>query len=305
MQSVRVLRSPILLPRILTDLLPRHLTDAVARCGAWRAEEIRLHSERFATVTCGGNNFSTGVSLRSNEMADILKKMCGGSLYAYTQTINQGFLTMEGGIRVGVCGTAATENGRIIGVGDVSGLIIRIPHPPEISAKPIIEILNEMKHLRGVLIYAPPGVGKTTLLRAATLEAASGANARRTVVVDTREELAHALAGNALTLDILIGYPRDIGIEIAVRSLGAELVVCDEIGNLNDANAVIRAANCGVPLLASAHAADARELLRRPAFRALHRAAVFGAYVGISRNGRADFHYRINRREELPDDSGN
>ena len=238
-------------------------------------------------------------------MAELLKKMCGGSLYAYTQTINQGFLTLEGGIRVGICGSAATENGRIIGVGEISGLIIRIPHAPDVSAKPILNLLNEMKHLRGVLIYAPPGVGKTTLLRAAAIEASSGARARRTVVVDTREELAHALIGEDLTLDTLIGYPRDVGIEIAVRSLGAELVICDEIGNLNDANAVIRAANCGVPLLATAHAADARELLRRPAFRALHRAAVFGAYVGITRNGRSDFHYLVSRWEDFSNDGSN
>ena len=144
MQSVRVLRQPAELPDKLYEGLPRYLTDAIRRCGAWRAEELRLHRGRIATVTCSGRNFSTGVSLREDEMNDILHRMCGGSLYAYNQTINQGFLTMDGGIRVGVCGSAAMENGKIIGVNSISGLIVRIPHRTEVSAEPVLGLLRPM-----------------------------------------------------------------------------------------------------------------------------------------------------------------
>lgn len=298
MQSVRVLRQPAELPDKLYEILPRYLTDAIRRCGAWRAEELRLHRGRVATVTCSGRNFSTGVSLREDEMNDILHRMCGGSLYAYNQTISQGFLTMDGGIRVGVCGSAAIENGKIIGVNSISGLIVRIPNRTEVSAEPVLRLLHEMSGLRGILIYAPPGVGKTTLLRAAAVEAASGSHAMRTVVVDTREELYPALEGEELMLDVLVGYPRDIGIEIAVRSMGAELVICDEIGGIPDAHAILRAANCGVPIMASAHAAGVDELLRRPSLQMLHRAAVFGAYVGIERDGHGSFRFAVCRWEE-------
>ena len=298
MQSVRVLRQPAELPDKLYEVLLRYLTDAIRRCGAWRAEELRLHRGRLATVTCSGRNFSTGVSLREDEMNDILHRMCGGSLYAYNQTINQGFLTMDGGIRVGVCGSAAMENGKIIGVNSISGLIVRIPHRTEVSAEPVLGLLREMNGLRGILIYAPPGVGKTTLLRAAAVQASSGSHAMRTVVVDTREELNPALEGEELMLDVLVGYPRDVGIEIAVRSMGAELVICDEIGGIPDAHAILRAANCGVPIMASAHAAGVDELLRRPSLQMLHRAAVFGAYVGIERDGRGSFRYAVCRWEE-------
>ncbi len=303
MQIVQTVRSPICLPRILTEILPRHLCDAVSRCGASRVEEIRLHSERVATVTGDGRNLPLGIVLRSDEMNEILKRMCGNSLYAYNHTIAQGYLTLEGGIRVGVCGSAACENGKVIGVNDVSGLILRIPNRPSIDASPILSLLRESQDLRGVLIYSPPGVGKTTVLRAAAIEASRGADPRRTVVVDTREELRHALTGEDLTLDVLVGYPRAIGIEIAVRTLGAQLVICDEIGNAEDALAVMHAANCGVPLIASAHAATVEELLLRPVMRALHRARVFAAYVGLSRRGKHDIRYHVCPWEDATDDS--
>ena len=299
MQTVNVIRRTISLPDVLRAILPLHLLDALAKCGAPRAEEIRLHTGRFATITCNGKNYFTDVCLREEEINGILKRMCKDSLYAYTQHINEGYLSLQGGIRVGICGNARLEQGRVIGVSDVSGLMIRIPHPPKLSATPLVNLLKDGQGLGGLLIYAPPGIGKTTLLRALASEISHGCNGWRTVAVDTREELFPVLNGEAKLLDVLVGYPRAIGIEIAVRSMGAEVVICDEIGNAQDADAILTAANCGVPLVATAHAASAQELLRRPAFSRLHDAEVFYAYVGIERHTSEGFLYHISKREEI------
>ncbi|MBQ9760213.1 MAG: hypothetical protein IJW16_02565 [Clostridia bacterium] len=296
MQSIKAVYSSLDLPEKLIACLPIHLTDAIRRSGAPTAEEIRLHRGRNATVTAGGRNYPTNMTLNESEINDILHRMCGGSLYAHRHTINQGYLSLEGGIRVGVCGSAAIEGGTIIGISDITGLIIRIPHRQRVNALPIIEKLHASSSRRGILIYAPPGVGKTTLLRTVAIEAASGADALRTVVVDTREELGYTLDGSRLTLDVLLGYPRDVGIEIAVRSLGAELIICDEIGGGRDARAILSAANCGVPLIASAHAASIEELLRRPALKLLHEAEIFESYVGITRDRIGGFAYRFTDR---------
>lgn len=288
------------LPPSLAQHLPLSLCDAVERLRVGNPEELRLHAGRVATVTAGGKNHSAGVVLNEGQIKEILLRMCGGSLYAYRHTISQGYLTLPGGVRVGVCGRAAVEDGQVIGVSAVSGLMIRLPHTVRVCAKPILDLLRGMRFLRGILIYAPPGVGKTTLLRAVIREAAGGENGLRTVAVDTREELSCTLDGEDLRLDILVGYPRDTGLEIAVRCMGAQLVACDEIGGERDAEAILHAANCGVPLIATAHADSPEALLRRSDIRALHRAAVFGAYVGIARDPADGFRYTVTRYEDLP-----
>ena len=274
-----------LLPSVLTEVLPAFLTDAVARCGAPRVEELRLHRDRYTTVTYEKRNYNTGVCLRESEMNAILRAMCGGSLYAFEETIVQGYLTMRGGIRVGICGSAAVEKGEIIGVNNISGLMVRIPHAVSVSADPILRLLQTNRACGGILLYAPPGEGKTTMLRAIAKSASAPAFGFRTVAVDTRGELEPLLGGQELLLDILAGYPRHIGIEIAVRTLSAELILCDEIGSESDAHAILAAANSGVPIVATAHASSVKELLCRPVFARLHRARVFHTYVEIKRRG--------------------
>ena len=117
-------------------------------------------------------------------------------------------------------------------------------------------------------------------------------------MVDTREELAHTLKGRELELAVLLGYPRRLGIEIAFRTLGAELILCDEIGGTEDASAILAAAGCGVPLVATLHAGSVEEALARPAIERLHRAGVFSTYVGLARSSSLPPRYTFTARQE-------
>ena len=300
MQAVHSVRKSVQVPDVLRRAFPDRLTDAVMRCGAVSIEEIRLHKDRYATVTSCGRSLQTYVSLDGAEMDEILKRLCNGSLYAYGESIRRGFISLKDGIRVGVCGSAAVENGAIIGVSDVTGLILRIPHAIPVSVLPVLERFCAAEGGGGILVYAPPGVGKTTLLRTVAAQLASPSYGYRTVVVDTRGELCYTLDGRDMSLDILSGYPKEIGIEIAVRSLGAQVIVCDELGSLEDAHAVLTAAGCGVPLIASAHACRIEELLLRPSMRLLHRAHAFDCYVGLSRAHAGGFSYRFTDPKDVP-----
>ena len=294
-------------------LLPPELTAALlapvgSREGA--VEEIRLRAGRQASLTVDGRNIMTSAILTEVDLAAILTRMCGGSLYAYSQTIHEGYITLPEGVRVGVAGRAVCEEGRIIGVCEITSLCIRLPHIHRAVGGEICRLLRGLNRGRtapqGILIYAPPGEGKTTLLRgvAVGLSGGDGLPPLRTVAVDTRGELGFETEGRGLCLDILKGYPRARGVEIATRTLSAQVIICDEIGDTEEALSLISTHHGGVPLIATAHGGSVAEILRRTGIRLLHEARLFGAYVGIRRDGQGDFTYRVtpwSRAETAPD----
>ncbi len=301
MQTIKVTRQACeseKLPESVTRALPYRLSDEIRRTSFPMIEEIRMRAGRRCSVVASGRNIMLGTVLDEGELNDILEGMCQGSLYAFSDTINQGYISLPGGVRVGVCGRAGCEGDRIIGIYEVSSLSVRIPHRSRPVGSEICRLLHSFERTEGVLVYSPPGVGKTTLLRSVATMLASGAwesgrDPLRTVVIDTRGELAFANEGRDLCLDVLSGYPRRKGIEIATRCLNAEVIICDEIGDYEEAMSLVASHNCGVPLIASAHAGSVEQLLSRTGLRLLHEAKIFGAYAGLERDGRCGFKYNI------------
>ena len=273
----------------LCDLIRRHVP----------IDEIRLRVGRVACVTSGGKNIALLSEITRSQIDEIMDTICDSSLYAHADTIACGYLTLSGGIRVGIVGRAAVSGDRVIGVYDTSSLCFRLPRKIRRVGVPVCRLLREFEGERGVLVYSPPGHGKTTLLRSVAAMMASGDAAWRVLVIDTRGELGFSLDDPSLCIDILSGYPRSLGIEIAARSMNAQLIICDEIGDVSEAESIIAAQNCGVPLLATAHASHLDGLLLRSGLRRLHEACVFGAYVGIRRReNETDYIYDISSYEE-------
>lgn len=260
-------------------------------------EEIRIRRNRQAYIILGGRNIVINFIATDDEMLSILKIISHYSLYAYRDTISQGYVSLDNGIRIGIVGQASVENGNIIGIYDVSEFAIRLPHGIRVECEKMISL----SEYGSVLIYAPPGVGKTTLLRSIIYKMSRGYNAKRCAVIDTRGELSFDLLEKDLLVSILSGYPRKKGIEIAVRTMNAQIIFCDEIGDEQDASAIIDAQGAGIPLIASCHGSSIKDILSHSGIYNLHKAKIFDHYVGIKRANNLDFQYQINTWGEAND----
>ncbi len=269
--------------------------------------ELRIRADAPMSITFCGKNVSvfngSTVICTEAEVAETLQKLCQDSVHTYSETLREGYLTIENGYRVGVCGRAGVAGDTIRSIYGVTSLCVRIPHPVRGISDGLLPYLLADGEIRSALFYAAPGVGKTTLIRDLAARLSSGPRACRVALVDTREEIAVGNTFSSCLADVLRGYPRGKGIEIATRTLSPQVIFCDEIGSAEEANAILCVQNSGVPLIATAHAETMASLLKRPNVRVLYDAGIFRYYIGLSRRADdRDFVYRITdaaRGEEL------
>ena len=279
------------------DLLPRHIGEEITRLasgrvgGASEIREIRLRLDGVCSMLIGDEHICLFGRIDRVEMDELMSRLTGGALYAYRDSIASGYLSLEGGVRVGLCGSAAYDGDDLVGIRDMRSLLFRIPSGKCAFADEIYEIFRQGIG-QGMLIYSPPGVGKTTALRSLAKNVGSGRGAIRISVVDERCEF-WAEDYEGCEVDILRGYKRPLGIEIATRTLSPQLIMIDEIGR-DDAEALMGVVRCGIPLIATAHAADFSEIMTRPALRPLIDCGVFSVFVGISHTG-GEYKLRVDR----------
>ena len=158
------------IPEHILGMLPYRISDVIKResdhGGKRLCEEIRLRCGRMSTLRLSGGDelpLSLSTTLSQSEIDLTVDRLCGGSLYAHGDTIKQGYISLEGGIRAGVSGRAAYDGGRMVGISEINGICIRLPHGIRADVTPICELLRKSAFSSGILVYAPPGVGKTTL----------------------------------------------------------------------------------------------------------------------------------------------
>ncbi len=267
-------------------VLPPKVAREVQRIGTSqyrmkeRLSEIRLRAGGLCTLVLSGQNIPLHTAVDEEEVAHTAERVCGGTMYAYRDTIAQGYIPMARGVRVGICGRARYDGGVMVGISDIRSLVFRMPSATCDIGDRLMEIWQEGVG-SGMLVYAPPGGGKTTALRA--LARRIGTEGRQRVcIIDEREEFFPEDYTSA-SVDLLRGYRRAEGIEIAVRTLTPQVLVVDEIGGQDEARAMASVVSCGIPVLASAHASDVEELMRKSNLSPFFACRLFDVLVGIRR----------------------
>ena len=267
------------------SVLPTALKEALFLLGDGKAifsdglSEIRARVGEVSLAVFSGVNLPIRVRLDKKDLADTVSRIHSGALYMHKESMSQGFLSMEYGVRVGIVGTYYEGL-----AGDITGLVFRIPFFCFEIGQKLREVIEDRGALRSALIYSPPAVGKTTAIRSLALALSAG-GIRRVAVVDERREFPSCLAEHAC-LDILSGYKKDFGIEVATRVLNPEIIIIDELGNEKEAEAVLFAVSHGVPVVATAHATNEEELFLRPKLKELIKSRAFEIPIALYRQGR-------------------
>ena len=241
-----------------------------------RLQEIRMRAEKPILILKEGQEYyltkhgflskekSEAVTLGTRDLEVILNHICSYSLYAYEDEIRQGFLTVQGGHRIGVAGQVVMQSEKEIkSMKFIRFLNIRISHEIMGAADDVLPYLYENGNICSTLFISMPGVGKTTLLRDMIRQVSDGNRFSKGMtvgVVDERSELAGCFQGVAqnnlgIRTDVLDACPKALGMMLLLRSMAPRVIAVDEIGGRDDEEMIQQIMRCGVAVLATLHGA--------------------------------------------------
>ena len=260
--------------------------------------EIRLRSFKPVVVYLKNKPYflsNSGITTNIKEAIVVDKKIVEEivyrasefSLYAVNEEIKNGFITLEGGIRIGIAGTAVFEKGELKTIKNFSSINIRIPHNVKDCSLLAFNYIFKDNSLKNTLVISPPGAGKTTFLKDIAYQFSVRNYAVNILIVDERGEIASVKNDGKSFLDcnfcdVISFMPKDIAINMGIRSLSPNLILTDEVASLGDVNSLFYAGNCGVKVIASVHASSIKELKNKPEFEKLFKQKFFSRYVVLS-----------------------
>lgn len=302
-----------LLPLELKRLLEGMPAEAKAQL-----EEIRIRENRPLEIAYGGNSrfvaadsalkltADQAVKPTAEQCRKLLERITNYSLYAMEEELRRGYITVSGGHRIGLAGRTILDGGTVRGIRDIGGFNIRIAREViGASARLLPKLLDRAKStILSTLILAPPQQGKTTLVRDIARTVSYGAwpgaeamkwRGRKVGIVDERSEIAACVRGIPTfdvgpRTDVMDACPKAEGMMMLLRSMSPEVLVVDEIGRHEDADALREASHAGVAIIATAHAYDVQDAKGRPELYKLIQEGAFAQIVELRRTGEGIMH---------------
>ena len=258
-----------------------------------KLQEIRMRAEKPLMIVYDNREMilpstsTSGHLVTKEEIRETLDYVSQYSLYAYEQEMRQGFITIEGGHRVGVIGKVILEKNEVKNMQYISSINIRVAHQILGCADSLMKYITKNMKVCHTLIISPPRCGKTTMIRDIIRQISDGNRYVKgcTVgVVDERSELGGCYLGVAqnqlgMRTDVLDCCPKAQGMIMLVRSMAPQVIAVDEIGTTEDIHAVEYAMQCGCRMIASIHGSGMDEAAAKPVLGELIRKKRFERYV--------------------------
>ncbi len=267
-------------------------------------EEIRIRVDRPVILKYpDGKEDILEHIITQSEIINILQSLCNNSIYSYQSQICDGYITLQGGHRVGITGNVAMEDGKIINVNYVSSLNFRIAREiigaSDEVIKEVVSKINDNKlEINNTLIVSKPGCGKTTVLRDLVRNLS---NMGFTIsLIDERGEIASMYKGIpqndiGLRTDVMDNVTKSLGMKIAVRTMAPQIIVADEIGTEGDLEAINYGICSGVKGIFTAHGSDIADLRQNETLNKLYEEKLFKRIIFLENRGKMGKVYYLDR----------
>lgn len=259
-------------------------------------EEIRIRNSKPIILKLNNSEKIINYIVQTEDVLKILQSICENSIYSYQNQICEGFITIKGGHRIGITGSAVIENNKVKNINYISNLNFRIARQIIGCSNNIIkEIINQEENtIYNTLIVSPPGAGKTTLLRDIIRNLSNGTEeitGKNIGVVDERGEIAAMYKGipqNDLGIrtDIIENIKKSVGMKMLIRSMAPEIIVADEIGSKEDVQEINYAVCSGIKGIFTAHGNSFEDLKLNPAIAELIEKYIFERLIFLDKNNK-------------------
>ena len=275
-------------------VLPISMLEKIKKIGSTtNITEIRLRVGRNILLVTSDVEVEVDYIVNLKDMLDILVKVSKNSIYAIQNEINNGFVVINGGHRIGICGEVVIENAKIKNIKNINSMNIRVARQLIGVADKVMPYIVNNGNVQNTIIISPPGCGKTTILRDIVRQISSGAKilnfkGKNVGLVDERGHSAAVSLGIpnldvGLRTDIMSNVPKSIGMQMLVRSMGIDVIATDEIGGKEDFEAIKYANSSGVNLVFTMHGNDIRDVYKKEEIKKLLNDGIFSVAIILSR----------------------
>lgn len=265
-------------------------------------EEIRIRIGRPIEISAGGSYELLPLIVAEEEASQLLNRITQFSMYTMEEELKRGYITIEGGHRVGIAGKVILDGGNVKAIIHISSYNIRIAREKIGCAESLIPFLYQ-DGWKNTMIIGPPQTGKTTILRDLARIISQGndkstKHALKVGIVDERSEIAGCVRGVpqlqfGSRLDVLDACPKAEGMMMLIRSMSPDVIVADEIGRTEDADAVIEAIHAGIKLMITTHGYSYEDIMKRPTIQKVMEYQAFDRFVVLKRDSKRGFHYTV------------
>lgn len=285
---------------IVLEYLPTTIRENIDLPSNFPIEEIRLRSNKPLILKIGQEMQVIDYIVKQQEILQAFERICENSVYSYTRQICDGYITIRGGNRVGIVGSAVIDNGQVININYISSLNFRIASQQIGCSNFLMEDIIDKQScsIYNTLIVSPPGCGKTTMLRDIVRNISNGIDeigfkGKNVGVVDERGEIAAMYKGIpqndiGIRTDVVDNMPKPRGMKILVRSMCPDVIACDEIGSTEDINAIDYAMCSGVKGIFTAHGKNIDEVNQNSELSKLLNKHVFERIILLNSEKRGD-----------------